>query len=398
MIDLKIININKFINYLLVGYAFCLPISKAGVNFFEISILILWLIQGDWKYKLAQYKQSPLIIALSAFLFLNIISLLWASSISYGFEYIAKYRHFLIIFVVYTVLNRNLVKYIFSAFLLGMFISEVISYGIFFELFTYKNISHTDPSPFMSHTDYSIYLAFTSIVLLFRIMDDFETLKYKIIYSLFFLSVTGNLFINGGRTGQVTFIVLIIVTFFISIKSKLKALIISIILLSLIFLTAYNTSPNFNNRANQAKVDIENMLLENDYRGSFSTRVSLWIVGYEQFKDNFLIGTGIGNEMNDLDIYIKELSFNAEHLIGFTDHHNTFIIIALQLGVLGFLLILLIFYFLLILKFKSIKYKVYNLTFIIGFVMWSFGGHTMHLMNSMIFLVFSQLYLIDYLI
>jgi O-antigen ligase len=111
-------NINLYINYFLVGYAFCLPISKAGTNFFEISILLMWLYEGNWKYKLSQYKENPLIVAFALFLGYSLVSVFWASSISYGLDYISKYRHFLMIPVIYTSLDKQYIKHIFSAFII----------------------------------------------------------------------------------------------------------------------------------------------------------------------------------------------------------------------------------------------------------------------------------------
>ena len=60
-----------------------------------------------------------------------------------------------------------------------MFISEIVSYGIFFEFWTYKNATVENPNAFMSRTDYSVYLTFTSIILIMRIFNETH-LKYKI--------------------------------------------------------------------------------------------------------------------------------------------------------------------------------------------------------------------------
>ncbi len=377
-------NINRYINYLLVGYALCIPISKAGTNLFEILIFLLWIYQGNWKYKLEQYKLNPLIITFAVFISFSLISILWASSISFALDYIAKYRHFLMIPIIYTSLDTKFINHIFSAFLLSMFASEIMSYGIFFEFWTYKNVSPSNPAPFMDHVSYSIYLAFTSMILLNRIFFETE-LKYKIMYILFFLTVTSNLFLNGGRSGQVTFFIVLIALAIINTKHKLKAIIVSILFLSITFLAAYNISPNFHDRFNQARVDVSQMVEENNYKGSFSTRVSLWIIGFDQITDSISLGSGIGNENNQMIHYAQKHNFDVSYIKGFEDHHNMFITYGVQLGQIGLILILLIFYFVYTIKIKNQMYNSLNIIFITVFALWSFTGTTFHTMNPMTF-------------
>ena len=235
---------NFYINYLLIGYAFCIPISKAGTNLFEVLIILLWIYQGNWKYKLEQYKSNPLIITFGIFIGFSLISIFWASSVAFALDYIGKYRHFLMIPIIYTSLDKKFLGHIFSAFLISMFLSEIMSYGIFFEFWTYKNVLPSDPAPFMDHVSYSIYLAFTSMILLNKIFFETE-LKYKVIYVLFFITVTSNLFLNGGRSGQVTFFIILLILAILNAKHKLKAVAVSVLFLSITFFAAYNISPNF---------------------------------------------------------------------------------------------------------------------------------------------------------
>lgn len=380
-------NLNKYINYMLIGYALCIPISKAGVNLFESLIILLWLIEGKWKEKFSLLKVNLLSISIISLIIVSLIASFWSISIPEALSYIGKYRHFIIILIIYTSLDKRFIRYILSAFLLGMFISEMVSYGIFFELFKYKNISPQDPTAFMSHTDYSAYLAFTSIILLERFLSDIN-IKSKIVYGMFFITVTGNLFVNGGRTGQVIFIVLILITFIMSIKNKIKAIVMSFCLITVIFTTAYNISPNFYNRANYAIKDVKNMIYKNNYGGSFGTRVSLWIVGFDKFKDNLLLGAGIGNEMDGIENYAKYRGFNEKHIARFADHHNSFVTFAVQLGIFGLFISLLIFYSIYKLVFISTKYRILKVTFFITFFLWSMIGISFHLMNSMIFFTF----------
>ena len=286
--------------------------------------------------------------------------------------------------IIYTSLDKKFLGHIFSACLISMFLSEIMSYGIFFEFWTYKNVLPSDPAPFMDHVSYSIYLAFTSMILLNKIFFETE-LKYKVIYILFFITVTSNLFLNGGRSGQVTFFIILLILAILNAKHKLKAVAVSVLFLSITFFAAYNISPNFQNRFNQATTDVSQMIEQNNYTGSFSTRVSLWIIGIDQITDSISLGSGMGNEMNQIEYYVQKHNFDITHLKRFGDHHNMFITYGIQLGQIGLILIFLIFYFVYTLKIKDPMNKNLNTVFIITFTLWSFTGTTFHTMNPMTF-------------
>ena len=375
----------KYISYLLIAYAFSFPISKAATNLFEVLAILLWIVEGNWKEKYTLYKNNLLSIAIALLIGFSLVSILWHGNAELTLKYVAKYRHLLIIFVFYSSFDKKYTSHILSAFLAAMFISEIMSYAIFFELIHYKNISPSDPSPFMSHMTYSTVLAFTVNVLLIRFF--YETnLKYKLFYIFFFITATTNLFINGGRSGQVIFILLILVTIFASVKHKLKALGISLAILSITFLLAYNFSPNFHERSNQLYHDFNNLITKNDYRGSGGTRVGLTIIGVHTFIDNPILGTGLAYDMQDVKEYADKFHINVENIEGFSDYHNGFLTISVQLGIVGLLISLLIIYQLFNFKYiQSKEYKILSYLFASTFIVFSFTHNTFHTMNPMIF-------------
>ncbi|WP_434637895.1 O-antigen ligase family protein [Sulfurimonas sp. NW7] len=380
----KQIDYKKYISYLLIGYAFSFPISKAATNLFEILAILLWIVEGNWKEKFALYKNNLLSITIALLIGFSLLSILWHGNAELTFRYVAKYRHLLIIFVFYSSFDNKYTSHIISAFLLSMFLSEIMSYAIFFELIKYKNISPNDPSPFMSHMTYSTVLAFTISILLIKLFYE-KNLKYKFFYILFFLTATTNLFINGGRTGQIIFISLIFFTIFSSMKDKIKAFISSFIIVLLTFSLAYSFSENFDNRVNQLYTDFNNVITHNNYTGSGGSRIALTIVGVDTFLDHPLLGTGLAYNIHNITVYAKAHNFNAQQISRFADYHSTFLTISTQLGIVGLLISLLIIYVLLTFKIKNKEYKLMSLLFGISFIIFSFTHNTFHTMNPMIF-------------
>jgi len=216
-----------------------------------------------------------------------------------------------------------------------MFISEItFSYGIYFEWWHYKDIVSSNPTPFMQHTMYSIFLATTAIFLLGRLLYE-KNIKYKIIYLLFFLSVTINLFINAGRTGQIAFLISLSILYIYKYKLTIKTILFSTLSIIIVFYSAYNLSPNFKTRMHAIQNNFNKIVDKNDYKTSIGIRVGFWIVTKEIFLDSPILGVGTANHLNKMRTIIDNrlpfLSLN-KHYVHF---HNQYLEILAQLGLVG---------------------------------------------------------------
>ncbi|WP_457750247.1 O-antigen ligase family protein [Sulfurimonas sp.] len=389
---LQNIDYSKYITYLLIAYAFSFPLSKAATNIFEALILVLWVLEAQWKEKFLLYKNNIFTLSIALLLGFSLVSILWHGNLEISLRYIFKYRHFFLIFVFYSSFDRRYTNHIIGAFIFAMFISELFSYAIFFELIHYKDRLPSDPSPFMFHTTYSTVLAFTISILLIKFLNT-KNLKYKIFYALFFITATINLFINGGRTGQIIFIVLILITIFSYVKHKLKAALFSVFILFITFFLAFSFSTNFQNRSKQLYNDFDNMITKHEYSQSGAIKVALTTLGYYTYKDYPLLGTGLSYSMKDIEQYANEHGFDGKFLKTFSDYHNSFVTLSVQLGVIGLLISLLIIYSLLTFKITNKEYKTMSILFAVSFLLFSLTQNTLHTMNPMIFFtLFSGLF------
>lgn len=387
------------INYFILIYAFCLPISRAGVAFATIMLMLLWILQADYKRKFEEIRQSYLILVIFVFIFYSALAIIWSSDKLFAFVYVKKYYHFLIIPIIYTSLKKEYIDKVFSAFLLGMLISEITSYGIFFELWTKAGVSPHDPSPFMDHSNYSTYLAFTAFILMHKIIYT-KDLKWRLAYGLFFVFSASNLFINGGRTGQFAFLIALCFIGFLSFENKIKATIGTVLLATVIFSSAYTISPVFKSGFDSFTEDFKMMVYNDDYSNDFSVRFGLWVSGAESYINNpTLLGVGIGDEkMFALDVLKRHKLDNqpssekaAENYI---DFHNAFVQYLVQLGIVGFVIFLSIFYFFARLKIKEQTYKNLHILFLILYINHSMLGLSFHINQSMvIFVLFSSVFL-----
>lgn len=353
-ISLKSQQASLLFQYTTIALAFAIPLSIAAYTGLAAVLLILWIIEGNWDTKWKKIKNQPFFKAFGLFYLFLVLSLLWTENLSQGLEYLRKYYFIMLLLpVLYTSINRKWTPQIYSAFLTAMIISEVLSYLIFFDLmpFKYKETWSTlDPSPFMHHTPYSIFLIFSIFLMLTRLLSENKTKIQIFLYSFFILSMAANLFLNSGRTGQ--FALLITLVVFLNVYYKfywLKTLLLTTVISTLIFTTAFFSSPNFHNRSIETYQTFHYLLthaepLKNDSTGF---RFMMWQTAGVIIGEHPLLGVGIGD---DRDVYSYTLSTKLlslkDQIEGFSDFHNTYVQVMVSAGLIGLGLLIWAFYIL----------------------------------------------------
>ncbi len=353
----KQIDFTQYINYVALAYAFVLPLSRAGITFFTGLLILLWLIDGKLVSKVKMLLKSKIVLSLFFFIVFNFISILWTDDVMATLIYMRRYWYLLPMLVLFTSVKKEYVSKILSAFILGMFISEIIAYGIFFELWEFNCCSPQNPSPFMHHIEYSIFLAFTALVLLNRIFNE-GSIKYKLVYSFFFITMSGNLFLTAGRTGQFAFILGLFVLALVSFKNKFKALSISVVLAIVILGIAFNVSQTFHDRVLTGKENISSVINNSDYCTSWGGRVGAWIISKDIISQSPLIGVGLVDNMKEFHSLIdtKYPEMKCMH-INFMHVHNQYLQIFTQLGIIGLIIFLSVFYFIFKLPIQKSEYR-----------------------------------------
>ena len=338
----KKINYEKLYLYLSMIFAFLLPISKGGISISIVLLTLVWIIEGDFKRKFQEISSSKLLISILIFLGFSFLSILWSQNMPTALHMAGKYSYWVIIFVLATSLKKEHVQPIITSFLLAMFLSEVGVYGTYFGLWTFWHATPTYLTPIMNHINYSVFLAFTSILLLNKLFSQRYTLKEKIFIALFFLAATGNLFLSIGRTGQVGFLVALVVLSFIHFKISLKSLAVSLLLITTILFSAYNMSDFFKQRIAVGYEDIQKVNHLN-FDTSLGVRTAFWITTYSIVKENPLIGVGLGDYIDATAQEAKkpEYSYFGSYANAFLTRyhpHNQYLLVALQMGLIGIIL------------------------------------------------------------
>lgn len=372
------INYTKSINILLVLLAFSTPVSRAGIVLFSALSIILWIVEGNLTDKIKSLIKNPIILTLLLFILYNIIALLWNESLYEGIKYIKKYWYFFVIFVMYTSLQKRYIPYMINAFLIAMLISEVLSIGIFFEWWEFKKATPQLPTPFMHHIQYSLFLAFTALLLLNKTFIE-TRLAYKTAFLFYFIFVTINLFVNGGRTGQLAFLVTLFIVGLLNMKNKLKAFFLMLFLVSFTLFAGYNLSPNFKQRVDKAQVDATATFKKQDYCDSIGQRVGAWIVAIDIIQEHPILGVGVSDSQQTLYTHVTENHPEKKCVLAIAHFHNDYIQNFVQLGIIGLVLYLLLFYKIFTIKTQNKEYKNLTIIFISVFAISSMFDNLLHL-------------------
>ena len=339
---------SHILNVFFVVYALLLPFSNAfSTHTGPYFLLLFWVLEGNFKSKMEKIRSERTIWFLLLFFIVNIVSMLWTNNLVEGIYNLKFYFAITVVFVTfYTSLKERYALPVIVAFLLAMFISEIISYSIFFEWWSFKGVSPNMPTPFMHHVLYSIFLVVTIFILLGQILNKHISLGLRILEVIFLLSSTVNLFINGGRTGQLAFIFGLFVFVWFYFGAKVKYLFATFLILSSIFVIAYNFSPVFHTRVHQAVSDIKK-IQNNDLRTSWGSRIAMKIVSFDIIKEYPIYGVGIGDTK---DMYTQAVQKESLRKFAFSNNphhvHDQYLHITLQTGIVGLVLFLLFLWYL----------------------------------------------------
>ena len=169
--------------------------------------------------------------------------------------------------------------------------------------------------------------------------------------------MTINMFITGGRAGQVIFFVMLLILIFQVLNTqRVRALILSALVMPLIFITAYYSSSLFNERVNLAInevvtfQDTKGFDRKTDSHTSVGLRLAMAINSWQIIKKNPIIGVGTGDFPQEYK-KVNEISFPK--LVNVENPHNMYSFVLVNLGFIGLLSMLAIFYYQIKLSFNS---------------------------------------------
>ena len=338
-----------WMNNLLVLYAFFLPISQSIKATIFVYIVALFVIRGDLLKYLKTSLQNKVIRAFLYLFLVYVIGVFWSDNLATGLDAIKNIKYGLYLMIFYTFIDARYINKVLTAFILGMLLSELTSYGMLFgimpwqfslgDIVFYTAHAIGDSSPFLHHIHYGVALAFSVILIGQKIYLSKESLWLRVLMSIFVLSATVNIFVTGGRTGYITFILLL---FTLAVFYLKRYAFIALVFLTLVLGIAYTSSPIFKAKVEQTQRSVSSIFAQEvDFSSSLGQRAGMFYYGFELIKNNLILGVGTGDSINEIR-KIASKKWTALHKM--PHEHNQFLSTFIKLGLVGLSVFLNIYY------------------------------------------------------
>ncbi len=371
--------LEKLLILLILTFSFFVSFDS-DINKLILKVMFfLWIFTLNVKKTIYFSKNNKLFLFIIIFALWLLATCIFTFNLSYPYEGFIKY-FVLPILIISTTIKKEHLKYVVSAFLVGIFINELISYGIYFEIIQHQflgfNIvgNKNNPVPFMpSHMEYTLFLSFSIIISIYSIFK-VKSKYLKLLLIFFTITMITNLFLTTGRTGQFTLLGTLIILIIIYFRHNYKYIIFSILSIIFIFLTAFFFSDNVNNRLKQGYSDVVKVIKYKDYNTSFGIRLSSYTIIEEIIKnDDFNILYGLGYSRTNELIQKIQIQKIGEFMQNQKGHlHNSYITIFAGTGFVGLAIFMIILYKIFSIKiedkyFNYIRYAFLFVFFLAGF-------------------------------
>jgi O-antigen ligase len=338
-----------WMNNLLVVYAFFTPINSSITSQIFFTVFILFLVRGNVAECLKEAWENKVARAFVYMITVYVIWMIGSDDLKSGLDSIGKIKSSLYLLLFLVVIDRRYVDKILGAFILGMMLSEILSYSMFLGMIPweytiagehlYKAYAVGDPSPFLHHIHYGLLLAFTVVLLAQRLVYSDVQKWMKIIMTMFVMTASMNIFITGGRTGYVAFFPLVALFVLYYHKRWILPALVGLVMFSV---GMYELSPILQKKVDQTLSEVQKLSAPSaDFQSSLGQRAGFLMYSGKVIKENFWLGVGTGDAMDA--VFAKVLP-KDESVKEIAHEHNQYISVMLQFGIIGLLFFLNIFY------------------------------------------------------
>ena len=332
-----------------------IPISIAFTNILLALIALCWLVEGNFKEKFNYITSSKWCASMIALIILYVFGMLWGSNHSNANWEFQKLALLLFFPILKTLdLKRKTMQYSVVGFLIINFISAcfaiLINYQIIQPLSHYTSL--IDPyygtSAFIKYNYHNVLLAFSSTICLYLFLE--RKTKYRYIIAVFFIVYAVSIFTERGRAGQILFN---IVTLFYIIRYAKSNVGIKLFIIRFIALCVMLFSFNFimyqNVKTYKKRVEAVTEIIKNNGERKGYKRDIRYVFVEETIEDILkkpFLGYGTGSFGYIFQNKIKTGIISDEYeFFDWTTPHNQYLYVWFEIGLLGLLFLILIFYF-----------------------------------------------------
>ncbi|WP_297389060.1 O-antigen ligase family protein [Acidiferrobacter sp.] len=316
-----------------VALAFFFPISTFLTGLLSALILLAALAQGRWQARLRAVGRNPVGVAAAVLLLLVIVGLFygegtWANALNYG----GKYVDLLLIPLLIPIFSDDRIRaQALNAFLAAMLLTLGLSCLMHWGLVRPDRWIHGTPrdaSVFKDHITQSILMAYAAFVLSLKARFATDWQHKALLAALAAIAIINIVFMVQGRTGY--FILPVLAAYFGFLTLRWRGALVGAAAFLALALVAYAWSPSFHKRMDEAGRQTVGWLHGRDKNTSVGLRLEYYKKSLAIIARHPLFGVGTGGFAR---AYKKEVAHTL--LAPTTNPHNQFILITVELGVMG---------------------------------------------------------------
>lgn len=329
--------VNLYLNILVLVLLFSIPLYRKWVGIAAPLITLLWFFEGRLRAKLNVLRRHPLSLAVLAFIGLHLLAVLWSSRPGDALDYASKFRYLLLVPVIATSLRGRFRNLALPALAAGTALAVLLETVVFSGLLRFRAAYSGNPSPTMSHLDFSIVLAVVALVALTHALVVARTPRQRTSWIALFVLTTAGLLMNIGRSGQLAFAGALVLLVPLSVRRRsprVVAAALAAVVLGLTF--TYLALPGLRERISRGATDLRRSVVEHHYQGNLGKRVAGMIVAVEVVREHPLLGAGPGDNMTRFRALLDTRYPDLKTAVYWFPHlHNQYLQTASEVGLIG---------------------------------------------------------------
>jgi O-antigen ligase len=289
-------------SYLLAAVFFMIPIKVGPAYILSGLIALLWLLEGGAGAKCQKLCRHPVVWVFWLYALIPVISLFWSQDLVWGVM-MAKRGLFFALFPLYVSVTRKGHSAVYvMAFIASVIMTELLAYYNWLQLHVVPGLpqgirnNHDvwQIAPFVNSIMYNPILAFGAYLLGHAILFEELQTRRKLIYWFFLLTISVNMFLSGGRSGQVGFFVMVVLLIFQRFARRpVVAALVALGVSSGIFFAAYQASPLFQQRVQLALYEV--LHHREVVNSSVGLRFNYAVNAFRMFAGSPVLGVGVGD-------------------------------------------------------------------------------------------------------
>ena len=332
--------ISNLKNFFFILLGFSIPISVAFTNILIVAYSLIWIFEGDFPKKIKEIKSVKWISSLLLLISFYFLGMLYGDMHN-DYSYVIKRVLLLLFFIPIVISELKPKTYILAlhAFLISNLTSAIVAVGINYD-FINPIFNNSAITAFLKYNYHNILLSFSALLSFLMFLKSKS--KYSFLYIVLILIYSFSIFNEAGRAGQLTFNVFFVCYAIFLLRSQFKFSILIILFLIIINFFSYKNSSIFKHRVDHLTHIVQNdgqkknkNSVEKDIRYLFTK------TGLELIRKKPIFGYGTGS-------FSSVFKLETETSYDLNKHktpHNNYLYILFELGFIGLIFFLSIFYF-----------------------------------------------------